>query len=355
MAPRTRHGPRRDSSPAEPVPEDRTLRSVSLVRAAQGTRQDNASDSEENNQEDEGDSVQGGEDGDEAGSEEMDNEERWQVMQQLLPDLSGAAGGLMTLLTDADYGNKLFRTVLKAKWASFTSIREHYQPPGTDSLFIDWLPLQARDAAAETGASVTRVLAQANSLTALNEMQRILAGLPSGKLALLEALDTAFPSLFTPRGHVRSFPDMVLGIRTCYLIELLASHEDRASVPHNTVARVFCEPNGRTNSERLCRYGPFRSLNCQADGESGPPCEQRIATILGHVTEDRRSLDVTRLRETFPLEELLKSLKQWMTSEFVEIDKTGREASQGEASNDHDDGFSGESPPIVRHSSLENK
>ncbi|PNY25162.1 Uncharacterized protein TCAP_04902 [Tolypocladium capitatum] len=280
---------------------------------------------------------------------EADEDDMRQIMIAELPDLERAADELMTRLLNGDYGDKAFRAISKVKRKAFIYHRKSCLQPDapSPSPFVDWAWLKDPERPTEMENKAANVFARANLVSALDCIRNARAGGDVDMMELLEALDSAIPTLFTSPGRNRPPPKMVVNVRACYAIKLLAMTNSKETL-HQTIASVFCEATDNADFVN----GPFRSLGDPREAEDNNLC----STIADELfLMGRRSSGVDQLRKRFPLDELLEELEKWIQNEYTSLQGSSRPSRPGpehhHAEEDFEESASAsnhESPPIVR-------
>lgn len=268
---------------------------------------------------------------------EADEDDMGENMIAGLPDLERAADELMARLSNGYYGDKKFRAILNVKKRAFIHHQKNYLQPDAPSPFVDWAWLKDLERPTETEKSAANVFARANLVSALSYIQDTRARGGDGMLELLEALDSAIPTLLTPR------PKMAVNVRACYAIELLALSSSKTNLSQ-IIASVFCRPTGSEDFVDMIKNGPFRSLGDLQDKDESDLCSTTAhALYMGGRTKS----GMDPLREMFPLDELLEELEEWIRDEYPKL----QESDYHDVEEDFEESTSAsipESQPIVR-------
>lgn len=239
-----------------------------------------------------------------------DEEETQRLMTRLLPDLVRATRELMERLSSQASESRDPPGFLETKRAVFMIHRECYLEHGTASIFIDWNKPGPLHNLAQADASVIGHLARTNVTALLDYIRRIETAKGNFvKRAFLSALDSSFPHLFQSPSCAQPCPDLLLKIRTCYLIETLPRLRTKAQA-QEAIAHVFCETAQNNDYGSLCENGPYRTLG-RGDGQGDERCKHLIASILTSIGQARKKLGLESLRQSYQLEVLLGELSRW--------------------------------------------
>ncbi|POR37568.1 Uncharacterized protein TPAR_02209 [Tolypocladium paradoxum] len=263
---------------------------------------------------------------------EADEDEMRQVIIAGLPDLARAADELMTRLSNGDNGDKTSRAILNVKRSAFIHHRESCLQPGARSPFVGWAGLEDGGRPTDIEKAAANVFARANLVSALDYIQNARARGGVEMLNLLEALNSAIPTLFTPPGRCRPPPELAVKLRACYAIESLAISNSNTSLPKSNTSRpqiiasVFCESTDNADFASIIVNGPFRSLGDPQEEEDSDLCS---ATAYALFVGGRKESGLGHLRARFPLDKLLEELEAWIWDEYPNLQKSGKTSQQG--------------------------
>ncbi|KAH7158124.1 hypothetical protein B0J13DRAFT_671811 [Dactylonectria estremocensis] len=283
---------------------------------------------------------------------------RYKIMEQVLPDLIKTSEELMGRLERANYEDPVFHGLIAVKKSAFHGARQFFEEEHTSPL----IDLAQAAIIKNGGDSVTSASAivRANIVTVLDEVHILKAGQKEDPSDLLEMLDIWFPSLFIVPKTLFQDPQLTLDIRTWHLIEVLNSQEGKLDFK-KTIADVFCKPedDGLSYTIRFAS-GPFKSLGEADHDDIEEIVSDRIAKIIPIVKKDKKTYGVGKLREMFPLEQLLDDLGAWLAETYGMLKspdlqdgpKRGPEPEQfvdaEEEIGDSQTDIASESQPIVR-------
>lgn len=237
-----------------------------------------------------------------------------QVRDISLDDLDKASDDVMNLLKEPTFDSGLYKAMLKVKYDALEGIRRLYQDPEGGS-FINWTQLVEMYETPDEAESAAAVMVRANITTALGYLRKVQFGNQEDLSTLLDNLNALFPQLFTTSDSAPENPTLVLDIRTWLFIELVVAQEGRPVDSLEVIAHVFCLPDESDYFHRFS-HGPFRRLWGESSGEHDLLCADRIKEILSAGKKDKKTHGVDKLREAFPLAELLEALDIWFTDMY---------------------------------------
>ncbi|PHH70247.1 hypothetical protein CDD80_6148 [Ophiocordyceps camponoti-rufipedis] len=234
----------------------------------------------------------------------LDDPQRLTLMTKRLSSLSAAADRVVNCLLEDD-GESLY----DAHRAFFRALCASYPSHMAGSPFVEWHSL------GEAGLPLATSMAKANLVTALDEVLREKTTVTSlqQRAFFLKALDAACPDLLVAPGRAPMPPSMVLDIRTCYFVEVLAINNGRSS-PEAVVAQTFCRGPARLE-------GPYKSLG-GVDEEDEALCSSRISDIMANIAQGHASdgdMGLTQLRQGFPRVELADKFREWIVQELHDL------------------------------------
>ncbi|EQL02578.1 hypothetical protein OCS_01711 [Ophiocordyceps sinensis CO18] len=232
-------------------------------------------------------------------------------MAALLPDLQRTTNDLESQLKTQDSESKASRVILQTRRDALANLRYYFQEAGTKSVLIDWIKPGALCDLVETNKSAINILARANLVATLDYIQHVESKSDTDKRDFLQTLDASFPHLFQPLDlNPKPCPQLVLDIRTCYLIEMLACIKGKPHAPE-AIARIFCQADGKFDYASPCEKGPYRRLGGDEE-EDRQRCSAQIAKLLATIDKARKNFGLETLRQEFQLGELWGRLKRWI-------------------------------------------
>ncbi|KAF4583301.1 hypothetical protein GQ602_006445 [Ophiocordyceps camponoti-floridani] len=234
----------------------------------------------------------------------LDIQQRLTLMTKRLSSLSAAADRVVNCLLEEDS-----ECLYDAHRAFFRALCASYPSHMAGSPFVEWHSL------GEAGLPLAISMAKANLVTALDEILREQTTVSClQQIAFfLKALDAACPELLVAPGRAPMPPSMVLDIRTCYFVEVLAINNGR-STPEAVVAQTFCRGPARLE-------GPYRSLG-GVDEEDEALCSSRISDIMANIAQGHASdgdMGLTMLRQRFPRVQLADKFREWIVQELHDL------------------------------------
>jgi hypothetical protein len=250
---------------------------------------------------------------------ETDSEERitkFRIMQLSLGDLASSTDALMQYLQNANFDSGVFRGRLKIKRNAFDSVRESFSEEDT-APFIDWTQTQDMWKSQEEAHAAATVIVCANVATALYEITALQTSTQLNSFPLLDRINSFFHLFADPQDMFRypQFPELLLDIRTWYLIESLEGLPEKPSLLKH-IASVFCEPvEGGDIYERLAS-GPYRGLGEASNERVEELVSSRIQEIVPIMQRDKQTHGAPELKETFPLETLLDQIGTWLVAMY---------------------------------------
>lgn len=253
------------------------------------------------------------------GADSDDEYIQHQVRDISLPDLDKASDDVMHLLKEPTFDSGLYKAMLKVRYDALEGIRKLYQDPEEGS-FINWIQLVEMYEAPDKAASAAAIMVRANITTALGHLRKAQFGNQEDLFTLLDKLNALFPHLFTTSDSAPENSTLVLDIRTWLFIELVVAQEGRPVDSLEVIAHVFCLPDESDYFHRFS-HGPFRSLWGESNGEHDLLCADRITEILSAGKKDKKTHGIDKLREAFPLAELLEDLDIWFTAMYDSLEE----------------------------------
>ncbi|KAG6004637.1 hypothetical protein E4U21_000861 [Claviceps maximensis] len=270
--------------------------------------------------------------------------DQYQIMEFLLPDFKRATRELKQRLEVDDNGLNVYATILKAKQSALYRLMDIYNKPSQRSFFIDvsWLAALHKLQHAQTpqAHSVMRASVQANLVLALDFIQQALLGRPGDILSFLEALDDAFPRLFSVKAEssAQHF-NMALAIRTQLFIKRLAAQTSQANAAA-VISSVFCT-NDDNSSSGIDYAGPEPYLSNQFKGLAGideieqgsrewTQVLQRTEQLAAITSEDETHDGQEIFGEEYAMDTLLESVGQWCLERYTLLERPDEPADVGE-------------------------
>lgn len=258
-----------------------------------------------------------------------------QFLTEILPDLERATTELMKHLRNQDPENEVHRRVLGVKSAVFMGLRDKYQAAKTRSILIDWTKPGALRNLVGADPSAIRVFAQANQVATLHYIQLVQTQSNLDRQAFLQTLNTSFPALFRTPDLVNPCPDIIVKIRACYLIEILAGLKSKAQAL-DAIARIFCETSDNVDYGTLCKNGPYKRLGGEDQETDHEKCSTVVDTILACLATPKKKLWLETLRQKFRLEELLRDVERWMERMYDEVAREAADEYVGDGQENSD-------------------
>ena len=283
------------------------------------TRAGDASEEEDEDEEDQEVEEEDAENAQNEHAEYGDDETRLEIMAQTLPDLLTASEDLVLRLQKANHDNPVFRGLLKVKQNAFQSLMTVFEDPEELSPFIDWTELDGLNRRVKLGMPAGTILAVANLASALNGIDLVQFGKDNDIfLYYLGHLDAAFPKLLTTADFPSGTAELALDIRTALVIETLRTQNKEAD-PYDVVASIFCVEHAPNASfQELFSQGPFNPL---VDGGhiEFELCAERLREIVSIIKRPKHPFNPSKLRSTFPLNDLMAKLKYWVQTTYMKL------------------------------------
>ncbi|PHH63561.1 hypothetical protein CDD81_5748 [Ophiocordyceps australis] len=265
-----------------------------------------------------------------SGDDLQGRQEIFEFMMETMPNLLKAAQDLVDSLNTSD-GSLRKSWELKVKRKALDAHLEPFQTSSDEPALVDWAPLEEwRRTNLHASPSVS-CLARVNVALALYDCYVLEHDSKATRVLprrFLEELDRSFPTRFT-RAELSQPPyQLALDIRTCHLIESLSTLQGNSKDALRTMAAMFCEAGFRDdNFSKVFAEGPFRSIAGRHGGDIEALCSERLTEIYRRVRRNQ-NFGVPELRQDFPLNELLATLRLWLLNEFWKpVEETSASAS----------------------------
>lgn len=290
---------------------------------------------------------------------EFDEEERttkFKIMELSLDDLTSSTQELMDFLTSGDFDDAVFRGRLKIKKKAFDSVRESFAEE-TTAPFIDWAQVHDMWNSPEDAEAAAVAMVRANVVTALYEVTMLQISAQQDHFPLLDRLNFFFHLFFLHDDDMHlhpQFPELLLDIRTWYLIESLDKLSEKPNILKQLIASVFCEPAEDVDIFKRLASGPYKSLGVASEEVLEQLVSDRIQDIVRIAKEANDTYGIPDLKKTFPLETLLEQMGSWLMDMFGAFGKESQSQTQGRSGHDLGDEFEdsqtsiSESQPIAR-------
>ncbi|KAH6888041.1 hypothetical protein B0T10DRAFT_66049 [Thelonectria olida] len=262
---------------------------------------------------------------------EPDSEDRitkFRIMELSLDDLASSAAALMRFLKDGDFDDAVYRGRLKIKKKALDSVRESFEEEA-EAPFIDWTQTQDMWKSQGEADMAATVIVLTNIVTALYEVTALQTGTVLDSFAFLDRLNSFSHLIADPDDMFRypHFPELLLDIRTWYLIESLERLSEKPNILKH-IASVFCEPVEEGNIYELLASGPYKELGAASSERVEQLVSSRIQEIVPIMQRDKQTHGVHELKETFPLETLWDQIGTWLVAMYGVLRKEDNSQSQ---------------------------
>lgn len=303
------------TDPAQPDDSDE----VEEAEEENGIEEENAESGIDENAEEE--------DADEREESDEDESLENQLRVYSLADLASSADDLVKRLQNMDGKSRLHQQLLTMKRDSFAKVREIFESADSTSFFLDyaWAERLPQSTDLELGASIA--IGIANAAILLDAVQLISTEAPD-LLPFVEQMDDFLPFVFYLNSVQPQDVELSLLVRTHLFIEQLAAKKTKINM-RSLIKETFCAGEAQGDDATIFAHGPFKDLAGQNDIQVVDLCAERVQQLYELVRNEKKHAAVDRLRNTFPLADLLSSLKAWATDVYQA--KSGRLPEASEA------------------------
>lgn len=274
---------------------------------------DDASDIDEEEEEEEQDDASDGDQSQEQRSVEGEEDEQ-ELQRQLqifsFSDLASAADELIKRFQNHVPNSALHKQLLKRKRDAFGSIREVYEAPDATSIFLNysWAKDMPPSDDLELGASTA--IGLANVATLLDGLDYLSTDDTLQLQQFFEQLDLYFPGVFYLNNVNQQDLALALDIRTQLFIEQFAAKKTKTNA-RAIIKGSFCDDDVEGDDASIFANGPFKDLADRNDDEVIELCADRVQELYQIIRTEKKPAALEIMRNKFPVEELVKSVKAW--------------------------------------------